>query len=250
MTDSFGPPYWRPGDFEQVDGFPRYPSDEMARRHQFARDLRASSELDALVVGGPTGPLETAVQFFSNWPSQVQSYVVFLKEEAPILMVRLWNHLPDARRISVIEDIRYGGDTPTEQAGGLASLLARAGARRIGLIGVVPHGDLAILQRVIPTGEFIDMNPAYQAFRLVKSEQEMVFVRIASRMNDAAVDALARSLGPGMNEYEVAEIVEANYLGHRGWNLIHFSLTTPMLEPSVCVPHQYHPDRVIASGDV
>ena len=250
MADDYGPPYWAADEFEQVDGFPRYPAREMARRHRFAGDLIAEMGLDALVVGGATGPLETSVQYFGNWPSQVQSYVVFIPDEAPVMLVRLWNHLPDARRISVIDDVRYGGDTPADQADQLAGMLAAIGARRIGLIGVVPHGDLMTLRRRVPAAEFIDVNPAYQSFRLVKSDDEMVFVRIASRMNDAAVDALAATLRPGVNEYQVARIVEDVYLGHRAWNLIHFSLSTPMTDPAFCVPHQYHPDRVLRAGDV
>jgi Xaa-Pro aminopeptidase len=222
MKASFGPPYFAPDEFSQLKGFPRYPEREMARRHAFARSLREEHELDSLVVGGATGPLETSVQFFSNWPSQVQSYVVFSEDIEPVLMVRLWNHLPDAQRIAVIEDVRYGGDTPAEQASRLVALLDRRGADRVGLIGVVPHADLMTLQA--GNRRLVDLNPQYQAFRLVKSEDEMVFVRIASRMNDAAIAALADTLRPGINEYEVAHIIEDVYLGHRGWNLIHFSL--------------------------
>lgn len=247
MTD-LGPPYWDPDDFDVVNGFPRYQPSEFSRRHRFARDLIEERKLDALVVGGPTGPLETSVQFFTNWPPQVQSYVVFRPGEPPVLLVRLWNHLPDARRIAAIDDIRYGGDTPAEQAEALAEMLR--GSRRIGLIGVVPHGDVATLVRGIPGAALVDCNEEYRTFRLRKTEEEMTFVRIASRMNDAAIDALAHALAPGVNEYEVAKIVEDVYLGHRGWNLIHFSLSTPMDDPSVCVPHQYHPDRTLQAGDV
>jgi Xaa-Pro aminopeptidase len=246
----FGAPFWRPGDFELKDGFPRYPEREMARRHRFGFDLIDHHDLDALVVGGSTGPLETAIQFFSNWPSQVQSYLLFRPGVEPLLLVRLWNHLPDAQRISMVEEVRYGGDTPAHQAAYLTAELARLRPSRVGLIGVVPHGDLEVLTAGLPGVAVVDLNPAYQEFRLVKTEDEMVFARIASRMNDAAVAALAGSLRPGLNEYEVAEIIESTYLGHRGWNLIHFSLSTPMADPKVWVPHQYHPDRVIEGGDV
>lgn len=242
--------YWAPGDFEQVNGFPRYPAHEMERRHRWALETMNDLEVDLLIVGGPTGPLETSVQYFSNWPSQVQSYVLFDREEPPILLVRLWNHLPDAYRISVIEDVRYGGDTPAEQADQVANRASERSARRIGMIGVVPHADLTSIQRVNPDAILIDLNHSYQEWRLVKSPAEMVFVDIASRMNDAAIDALAAELRPGVNEYEVARIVEDVYNSHQAWNLIHFSLSTPMEDPEVCVPHQYHPDRVLQAGDV
>jgi len=242
--------YWTSGDFEQVNGFPRYPVSEMERRHRWISNTMSEREIDLIIVGGPTGPLETSVQYFSNWPSQVQSYLLFSPGEATLLLVRLWNHLPDARRIAMIEDVHYGGDTPAEQGEKVATLASKRNARRIGLIGVIPHADLTSLQQANPQTTFVDLNAAYQLFRLVKSPAEMVFVDIASRMNDAAIDALASELRPGVNEYEVARIVEDTYNSHRAWNLIHFSLSTPMEAPEVCVPHQYHPDRALQAGDV
>ena len=242
--------FWDGGEFEEVNGFPRYPPAEMARRHAWVKGVMADLELEAVVVGGATGPLETSVQYFSNWPSQVQSYVVFPAGEPPHMLVRLWNHLPDAQRIAMIEDVRYGGDTPTEQAVTLASTLARRGSKRVGLLGIVPHADYDALRTALPDAAFVDLNQAYQAMRLVKSDEEMVFTRIGSRMNDAAVAALAASLRPGLNELDIARIVEETYLDQRGINLIHFSLTTSMTNPQVVVPHQYHPNRPIAPGDV
>lgn len=222
----------------------------MQRRHSWVADVIDELDLDAVVVGGATGPLDTCVQFFSNWPSQVQSYVVFVPNEPPHLLVRLWNHLPDAQRIASFDDVRYGGDTPAQQAAQLAEGLDSRGSKRVGLIGVVPHADYDTLRSSIPNAVFIDLNNRYQSFRLVKSEAEMVFTRIGSRMNDAAVAALASALKPGLNERNIARIVEETYLDHGGINLIHFSLTTSMADPQIVVPHQSHPDRSIAAGDV
>ena len=53
-----------------------------------------------------------------------------------------------------------------------------------------------------------------------------------------------------MYEYEVAKVIEEVYLAHRGLNLIHFSLSTPMDDPQVLVPHQHHPNRRLEAGDV
>jgi len=250
IDTSFGPPYSSPGEIPEANGFPRYPEDEMARRHRFLDDLMAADGLDAIVVGGSTGPLETSVQYFTNWPPQVPSYLVLAPGEAPVLFVRLWNHYPDAQRIAVVEDVRYGGDTPAAQAQAVADLLAARSATRIGLIGSIPHSDLDVLHKHLPASSLRDLTSRYQGFRLVKSDVEMVFTRIASRMNDAAIAALASELRPGMFEYEAAKVIEDVYLGDRGVNLIHFSLSTPMDDPQVCVPHQYHPNRRLEAGDV
>ena len=242
--------FWNSGEFEEVEGFPRYPATEMFRRHAWVEGVTVELELDAVIVGGATGPLETSVQYFSNWPSQVQSYIVFPAGEPPHMLVRLWNHLPDAQRIAMIADVRYGGDTPAEQAATLAGTLAKRGSKRVGLVGMVPHADYDALRTALPGAAFVDLNGSYQSLRLVKSEAEMVFTRIGSRMNDAAVAALASSLQPGMNERDIARIVEASYLDQGGINLIHFSLTTAMTDPQIVVPHQQHPNRLIEAGDV
>lgn len=230
------------------EGFPRYSTVEMQRRYSWLEGVTAERDVEAVLVGGTTGPLETAVQFFCNWPPQVMSYLMFRPNDAPRLSVRLWNHLPDAERISVVEEVVYGGDTPADQAAAIATSLS--GSRRIGLIGSIPHDDLEVLQNHLEGCRMVNLNPDYRRFRLVKSPEEMVFTRVASRMNDEAVEALATQLGPGSREADVARIVESVYLAEGGVNLIHFSLTTPMGDPSVQVPHQYHPDRFIEAGDV
>lgn len=232
------------------DGYPRFSEAEMDRRHRWIGTQMGERGLEAVVVGGVTGPLETSVQYFSNWAPQATSYLVFLPDEPPRLLVRLWNHLPDAERISVVEDVAYGGDTPGEQVERLAGLLADRSTGRVGLVGAVPHGDLLLLQRLLPKVALVDLDPAYRDLRLVKSEEEMAFTRVGSRMNDAALAALASEFRPGMREHEMARIVESVYLGERGVNLIHFSLTTPMDAPRVPVPHQHPPERTVAAGDV
>lgn len=250
VVERFGPPYWKPGEIPEQNGFPRYPAAEMSRRMAWLDTLIADERVDAVIVGGITGPLETSVQYFTNWPPQVPSYLIVMPGEAPILFVRLWNHLPDAERISTVGDVRYGGDTPGAQADEVAGLLTGRDARRIGLIGSIPHGDLEVLRRQLGGASLIDLHDRYQRFRLVKSEAEMIFTRVASRMNDATIAALADELRPGIYEYEVARIIEDVYLGHRGVNLIHFSLSTPMEDPQVWVPHQHHPNRQLQAGDV
>lgn len=246
----FGPPYWQEGDFSSVNGYPRYSPDELDRRDRWLGDTMVDRGLDAIVIGGVTSPLEAAVQFFSNWPPLAHSYLLAFADGSRALLVRLWNHLPDAELIAATEDIRYGGDTPAEQAEAVAAELARRGCRQVGLIGTIPHGDLASLQGRLAGAELMDLNADYQSFRLVKTDEEMAFTRIGSRMNDAAVAAMVESIKPGMREYEIARIIEDVYLAHRGVNLIHFTLSTSMADPDRNVPHQNHPDRVIESGDV
>ena len=115
-------------------------------------------------------------------------------------------------RIAMIDDVRYGGDTPAEQGEKVAPFAfgaqcpphrndRRRPPRRPHLIQRSNPDAIAGRSQRAPTNDF----------RLVKSPAEMVFVDIASRMNDAAIEALATELRPGVNEYEVARIIEDVY---------------------------------------
>jgi Xaa-Pro aminopeptidase len=237
---------------ESVDGYPRYSAGEMTRRHRELREAAAEHDVDAVLVGGATGPIETSVQYYTNWPPLVESYVLLPFGGEPVLFVRLWNHIPDARRIAVVDDVRYGGDSPDAQAQHVAEVLRERGlgSRRIGLIGPIRHADAQILRVALPGADWVDLGAVYRGLRLVKSDEELAFTRIAADMIDRSVEALEREIRPGLREYELARIIEDAYLAERGTNLIHFTLSTSMADPQGCVPHQYPPDRVIERGDV
>jgi len=208
--------------------------------------------LGALIVVGAAGPLETSVQFYTNWPPLVESYVVATPNGDMTLFVRLWNHLPDAERTATLEDVQYGGDTPVEQAHTVANALARAVAKdaRIGIIGPLRYADALILQETLPNVTWVDLSLDYRAFRLIKSDEELAYTRLAASFNDDAVAAMKKQIKPGINEREIAQIIEDVYLSQGAVNQIHFTLSTPMESPEFPVPHQLHPDRTIQSGDV
>src|SRR5207302_1221135 len=53
-----------------------------------------------------------------------------------------------------------------------------------------------------------------------------------------------------ITEHELTAIAEGAYLGLGGKSHIHYMATTPMNNPTVCVPAQYQSNRVIEKGDV
>ncbi len=238
-------------DIPHVNGFPRHSEGEMARRHQGLKEMIEEHDLAAVVIVGATGPLETSVLYYTNWPPLVESHVVATAAGDMTLFVRLWNHVPDAKITAPI-DVEYGGDSPVEAAENVAAALKSAGAdgKKIGVIGPQRHGDAMLMRAALPSSEWIDLNIAYRALRLFKSEEELVFMRLAASFNDRAVEAMEQQIRPGINEREIAQMVEDTYLSEGAENLIHFTLSTPMSDPQFCVPHQLHPDRVIQSGDV
>jgi Xaa-Pro dipeptidase len=103
---------------------------------------------------------------------------------------------------------------------------------------------------MLPQATFADFSRHMTQLRLVKSDEEIEFLRKGAELSDRAIEALARETRPGMTEHELVAILENAYLGLGGRTLIHYLATTPMSNPSVCVPAQQQSNRVIETGDV
>lgn len=239
------------GGLARVNGYPRFSAAEMTRRHDALRALMRRDGLEAIVIAGISGGLESAVQWVTNWGPLVESVVVLPHDGEPVLFARLWNHLPDARRISVVTDIRYGGDTAREQTEAVAAALrAVCGNGAVGWMGGISATTMLGLRELLPSVALRDLAREYAELRMVKSDEELAVLTYAAEFNDRAILAMRDGIRPGMREQEIARLIEDTYLDDGGVNLIHFTLTTPMVAPVAAVPHQMQPDRVIEAGDV
>jgi Xaa-Pro aminopeptidase len=58
------------------------------------------------------------------------------------------------------------------------------------------------------------------------------------------------AIAPGVSERELADAVERGYVGLGGTTGIHFIGTTPMRDPKVAAPSQFHSSRRLAVGDI
>jgi Xaa-Pro aminopeptidase len=95
-----------------------------------------------------------------------------------------------------------------------------------------------------------DLNRAHVRLRLVKSQEEIDWYRIAARLSDLSIEALRREIKPGLDERDLGAITEAAYLPWRGTTIIHFFGTTSMHNSDLCVPRQHLTTRKIDKGDV
>lgn len=226
----------------------RFSDAEFARRHAMVRGMMAEQGLDALVVYG-TASSFSDVQYLSDFRTMREAYVVVPFDGEPTLLVQYFNHVPYARRRARIEDVRWAGaDGPATVVECLRA--CGAGAGRIGLVGALPWQQHAALRERLPGAVIVDVNGPFQRPRLVKSAEELAFLRRGAELSDLAMEALARDVRPGIAEYELAAIVEGAYLPFGGHTHIHYMGTTAMREPNLCVPAQIQGDRVLQRGDV
>jgi Xaa-Pro aminopeptidase len=125
--------------------------------------------------------------------------------------------------------------------------LKKRGAKRIGLVGPL----LARKQRDLEK-EFavVECDADYVRLRLIKSEEEVDWLRIGAAFSDAGFASLLKNIRLGMSERELGNLVERAYVGEGGTTFIHYIGVTSMANPQLFVPPQFHSSRRVQNGDV
>ena len=223
--------------------FPRFSDAEYARRHQALGRVMQKHDLDHLLIV-TDHRAGNAPQWVTGWPGTVEAYVVFKPGERMTMNVEWFNHFPLARRIATNADVHWGEHRGIQKT---VEELKRRGAKRVGLIGPLVLAKCRILEehfRVIP------LEAEYVRLRLVKSEEEIDWLRKGAALSDAGFKELLENTVAGMTERELANLVERGYVGQGGTTFIHYIGVTSMADPHICVPPQFASSRKVAVGDV
>ncbi len=171
-----------------------------------------------------------------------------------MLAIYVAGHLANARKLSVISDVRGGTDLP----GIIRDRVGELGYTRgkIGIVGnfawsnasvPVEHHDL--LKANLPDATLEIVTDWYEELRLAKSVEENQFMQAGANICDLAFDAFRQMAAPGVSDValhsEVLRVVQAQggriAFGHVG--------STPMRDPSMTYPDFYASNRVLQRGD-
>jgi Xaa-Pro aminopeptidase len=225
--------------------YPTFSHTEMRRRRAAVEALIDEVGVDRVIVYGANRS-GSAVQWLTGWPVTREAAAVFGAGERDTLFVQFYNHLPLARQLAASADVRWGNQSTIASA--VEELCRRGGPRqRVGVIGPVPLTAGALLAE--QTAEIVDLSARYTRLRLVKSAEELDWMRAGARLSDAGMLALRAQLHSGLREHELADIVERAYVPHGGTTQIHYFGVTSMTAPDRCVPAQFTSDRRVAPGD-
>jgi Xaa-Pro aminopeptidase len=171
--------------------------------------------------------------------------VIVAPGEPQVMVMEWYNHWPLARRLARDTEVRWGEHRGFDKV--VADLKAR-GAKRVGVMGALAYSRCKKLEAVF--GPLVDLNREYVRLRLVKSAEEIRWMKIGAALTDLAIEGLRREARPGMTERELGAICEAAYHPHGGVTYIHYFLVTPMANPEYCVPRQFASSRKVRPGDV
>jgi Xaa-Pro dipeptidase len=227
--------------------FPTFSDSEIAARRASVSQLMEQAHLDALLVYG-AGRFASEVYWLTDWPGGREAYVLLQQGKDPVLLMQLYNHVPMARVLSIVKDVRWAG---ANTGNGVVELLRERGleGKKIGLVGGIPHTQYQKLRDKVSQAQFVEMGGKFRMLRAIKSQAEIERIRLASRLTDESMQAVAEGLKPGMREDEIAALIEPVYLKAGGYAGIHFMTSMPMRDPHFPVPSQYQCNRRLEHGD-
>lgn len=225
---------------------PRFSDAERRRRRNAVVGLLDTHHLRAVLVYG-AHRAGAAIGWLTGWPTTREAALLLDRTAHDVLLVQFRNHVPQARTSAHPDiDVRWGGGSTIDSV--LQTLATRGAAGRVGVIGPLPHTAVA---RFDAAGIVrVPLDRAYTAMRLVKSDEEVAWLRAGAWLSDLGVAALTDGLGPGVTEHEAVALAEHAYATRGGSTHICYLASTAMDDPHRCVPGQLPTARRLAPGDV
>ena len=226
---------------------------EYARRYDLVAQIMRERDVSAVLFYGARGGGD--VHYLTNWVPSMEAYLLWPLQGEPTLFVQLYNHVPQARQVSVVPDVRFGGanERGTVDSSGqlLAALRERGLTRgRIGISGGIPYRTMDRLRAELDAVELVDVSGDMREIRTIRSEEEFERISRAAALSDRAIVALAETVRPGMTELDLARVVDEAQSADGGYTTLRHMVTTPMSRPQACVPAKYLTDRTVEKGDV
>src|ERR1044072_2051554 len=231
----------------QRSDYPTFSDAEIQRRHRAIYDLMAQEGVDAVFFYG-SGRYASDIYWLSDWPSSREAYLLMQAGKEPVILMQLFNHYPMARVMSTIKDVRWAGANTTNS---VVELIRERDleAKKIGLVGSISYQVYNRLRETFPGATFVDLGAKLRLMRAVRSAEEIERIRLASKLTDQSIQALAENLRAGLREDEIPAIIEPVYLKAGGYAGIHFMSSMPMRAPDFPVPSQFHSKRKLEKGD-
>jgi Xaa-Pro dipeptidase len=225
--------------------YPRFSAGEMGRRRTAIAALMEAAQADHLVYCG-ANRFGSAVQWLTQWPVTAEAVGVHTPGQRDQMFVQWVNHAPLAGKLAEAE-VAWGGESCIRAA---AEVLARRGARQGGVASV---GPLSAEQHAVLSerfGKIASLNRDYVRLRLVKSAEEIDWLRIGAHFSDLGMLALPNGVAPGIDERELGDLIERAYVRYGATHVIHYIGVTSMRAPELAVPKQFPSTRRVQTGDV
>jgi len=253
-----GTPYYRDAVYEQ------FSKEEYARRYAAIRAKMQADKLDCVIVpGGPShwsfggGMLWLTGHW--EWHALACYVVVPLTGEPTLVYSMGGTHCEAVRRetAAALSDVRSsrGGRYGEVMAERIKQLGLERG--RIGFLEIDPRHDdylpvnqFNAMREMLPAAEFVFTHGWMHELLSIHSSEELDCVRVAGKLCENAMKAMAARAKPGVTEYELRAAAGAAIL--EGGGDIDFLIigSTSMSNPSMIFGNPRPSGRKLAKGDI
>jgi Xaa-Pro dipeptidase len=145
------------------------------------------------------------VQYLTRWPVTAEAVGVFTPGKRDALFVQWINHAPQAAIIADQADVAWGGESSIEAA---HDTLEKRGARKDRIAYIGPLGADQYLSTTQRFGVPKNLNKLYTQHRLVKSAEELDWMRIGAYFTDLGMLGLRDGVKAGLTERELDDLIE------------------------------------------
>ena len=176
--------------------YPRFSQAEMSSHRVAVEALLSEAECDHLVFCG-ANRVGSIVQYLTRWPVTAEAVGVFTPGKRDALFVQWINHAPQAAIIADQADVAWGGESSIEAA---LDVLEKRVPRvdRIAYVGPLTADQyLSIARRF---GAPKNLNKPFTRHRLVKSAEEIDWMRIGAYFTDLGMLGLRDGVKLGLSE--------------------------------------------------
>ena len=222
--------------------YPRFSESEYSLRRKALAEVMRAQEVDILLLV-TAGGLGNANRWITNWPGTQQALTIFELDQTMTMYVEYHNHVPLAKMLAKDVNVIWGGDKGMSP---VMEHLAKISPKKIGVIGPLIGPRWKILESKY---QVVSLDNDYIKLRMIKSEEEINWLRIGAAMSDLGMASLIKNTRVGMTEHQLGDLIERTYIGLGGNNWIHYLGSTSMNNPDVSVPRQFTSRRKIQKGD-
>tara|TARA_B110000444_G_C18832479_1_gene594033 strand:- start:1124 stop:2329 length:1206 start_codon:yes stop_codon:yes gene_type:complete len=231
--------------------YPKFSSTEYENRRTLFESAMLKNGTDEIsdAIIYEAGNSGSAIQWLTGWPVTQEALLHIRRGEKLKLYIEHYNHLPMAE-ILVHKNVEviWGERSLSNK---IISNIISTTPRIKSTLGVV--GRLSInmhnLINAVPI-QILDMNKNYTSMRLIKSEEELSWIKIGAAMTDNGISSMVNNIKPGLTQHELSHATQSAYIPLGGHKVINFFGITSMDNPNNCVPSQFTSNQKLKKNDV
>lgn len=179
---------------------------EMKRRYDLVREKMKGVGLDLLLVSGVrfVGSMGY-LRYLTNWAEPFNGEVlVFPREGMPTFLART------GERALLVNNLLGLQASPGSTAAHAADVLKKMGYKRVGICGLkTMFAEFYVqLTAALPDVEFVDTSSILDEVRMIKSEEELGWIRKSANLTDIAFQIFSVLVRAGRSESDAFVEVE------------------------------------------